>query len=150
VGFLPPPSVIALAAVSPVADADQRIAAASGTAAGSQAEIASDSQTNLSAVNFIQLRDFRHARLDWQSVQEVAHVGLIGRGVPDRRALLWQGAGRSTKNTLSSVIVLHRAPDLDSGALSYREMDDPRARQLRRYASRKGTSIGFQEAALRA
>jgi hypothetical protein len=51
--------VFALAAVSRVADADQRIAAASRSVAGSKDEIANDSQTNFSAVNVNYRRDFR-------------------------------------------------------------------------------------------
>jgi hypothetical protein len=50
---------LALAAVSSVADADQRIAAASRSVAGSQDEIENDSQTSFSAVHVNYHRDFR-------------------------------------------------------------------------------------------
>jgi hypothetical protein len=45
--------------VQRVSDADQRIAAASASVAGSQDEIANDSQRSLSAVNVTYRRDFR-------------------------------------------------------------------------------------------
>jgi len=51
--------VFALAAVSRVPDADQRITAASRIVTGSQDEIANDSQPIFSAVNVDYLRDCR-------------------------------------------------------------------------------------------
>jgi hypothetical protein len=51
--------VFALAAVSRVADADERIAAAPRRVAGSQDEFADDSQTSFSAVKVNYRRDFR-------------------------------------------------------------------------------------------
>jgi hypothetical protein len=51
--------VFTLVAVSRVADADQRIAAASRSVAGSKDEITNDSQTSFSAVNVNYRRDFR-------------------------------------------------------------------------------------------